>query len=603
MVKTKFRSKNKFLGRRKKPVKRLLSCNTPDDLTSVNKSASARKFDLMDVDLDSFSENEEDNIDTNCFTFAQVSSLNKLIRKFLCPACKQASLNVKIDVANSYGFASKARVICGECMTSIAEEVLSERVVSNNEAIGRSPFEINLRAAVAFRGIGCGHSALTEWGSIMNMPRLLAKTTFQSLQERVCEGSRKACNEVLQKTVEKVKMAYKKIGVVPDEDGNLDISVSFDGTWQRRGHSSHNGVASVIDLLTGLPIDVEVLSNHCSKCKNGPDESDPTYENWKKNHSSVCQKNFDGTSNAMEVECAKRIWSRSVEKYGLCYTTMLSDGDSKAYDTISTMEVYGKDKTVDKEECINHVSKRMGTALRNLVAEAKAKKKPIGGRGKLTKETMTKIQNYYGRAIKDNSGDTSMMKKRIFAILFHLSSTDAAPKHVHCPPGEQSWYFWQRAVAKGEVPGKHKEHEGLPVEIGQKLVPIFQRLIEESLLERCKQNRTQNANESLHNLIWRFCPKITYVGKKVIEMAVHLSICQFSVGATVKSLLLDILCLSPGKSLMDTAKRKSKDRIRSAEKACEEGAKKRRRKLRYEKATKQKKTSSHEGSSYKSGAF
>ena len=65
-------------------------------------------------------------------------------------------------------------------MTSIAEE-LSKRGVSNIEATGRSPFEITLRVAVAFRGIGCGHSALTEWGSIMNMPKLLTKTTFQSL--------------------------------------------------------------------------------------------------------------------------------------------------------------------------------------------------------------------------------------------------------------------------------------------------------------------------------------------------------------------------------------------------------------------------------------
>ena len=95
----------------------------------------------------------------------------------------------------------------------------------------------------------------------------------------------------------------------------------------------------------------------------------------------------------------------------------------------------------------------MGTALRNLVAEAKAQKKPIGGRGKLTKDMTAKIQNYYGRAIKDNSGDTSITKKRIFAILFHLSSTDAAPKQVHCPPGEKPWCSWQRAVAKSKVPG------------------------------------------------------------------------------------------------------------------------------------------------------
>jgi len=136
------------------------------------------------------------------------------------------------------------------------------------------------------------------------------------------------------------------------------------------------------------------------------------------------------------------------------------------------------------------------------------------------------------------------MKKSILAIIFHLSSNDAAPKHVHCPPGEKSWWFWQRAVAKYEAPRKHNDHKVLPVELGQKLAPIFQCLTE-SLLERYKQYHTQNANESLHNRIWWFCPKIAYVGRKLIEMAVYLSVCQFSVGVTVKSLVLELLCLSP----------------------------------------------------------
>ena len=70
---------------------------------------------------------------------------------------------------------------------------------------------------------------------------------------------------------------------------------------------------------------------------------------------------------------------------------MLSDGDSKAYHAISTVEVYGKEKTIENEECINHISKRLGTALQDLVAEAKAQMKPIWGRGKLTKEMMTII--------------------------------------------------------------------------------------------------------------------------------------------------------------------------------------------------------------------
>ena len=55
--------------------------------------------------------------------------------------------------------------------------------------------------------------------------------------------------------------AYSALGVQPDDQGILDIAVSYDGAWQRHGFSSHNGVGLVIDLLTGLPLDFEVLSN------------------------------------------------------------------------------------------------------------------------------------------------------------------------------------------------------------------------------------------------------------------------------------------------------------------------------------------------------
>ncbi len=164
---------------------------------------------------------------------------------------------------------------------------------------------------------------------------------------------------------------------------------------------------------------------------------------------------------------------------------------------------YGDNVNINKENCINHVSKRMGKALRGLTATSKAQKQSISGKGKLTNELIGKIQNYYGRAIKNNLNDIPLLKKRIFAILFHLSSSDTNPKHVHCPPGEKSWCFWQRALAKSETPGSHKSLETLPADIGKCLVPIFQRLSEDNLLRRCARGAIQNANESLHNVIWR----------------------------------------------------------------------------------------------------
>ena len=53
---------------------------------------------------------------------------------------------------------------------------------------------------------------------------------------------------------------------------------------------------------------------------------------------------------------------------------MLSDGDSKAYDSVIRDKPYGQDIVIKKEDCVNHIPNRMGTSLRNLVATSKAQR-------------------------------------------------------------------------------------------------------------------------------------------------------------------------------------------------------------------------------------
>ena len=396
---------------------------------------------------------------------------------------------------------------------------------------------------------------------------------------------------------------YAEVGVLPDNDNNLDIAVSFDGTWQKRGHSSHSGAAAVIEVLTGLPVDYEVLSNFCHQCLRAPDKDDSMYGEWKAKHVAKCGKNCEGTANSLEQECARLMWQRSMKKYGCRYTTMLSDGDSKSFGLLSDMNVYGDNVQIVKEECVNHVSIRMGTSLNNLVQECKALKQPITGKGKLTKEKILIIQNYYGCAIKDNAHDTLLMKKRIFAILFHLTSTDAHPKHHHCPPGERQWCFWKREEARGGNPGPHKEHESIPVDIGKKLVPIFQCLTEDSLLQRCKRGATQNPNESLHSVIWRFCPKLNYTGRKSLEAAICMALCQFSKGAMYRETLCKSLKINPGHYLIQGSLEKSIERVKKAEKSATKHSKQKRKQLKYSKLKKEKVQLTREGDIYKSGSF
>ena len=608
MARTKQRSKKPFLGRKKILRRRhektdlLATPMVQDSVKLVEpeaRSASERKLAYFGVTLESTQVKKEKETD-DCFMFVQKSSLSNLLSALLCPNCNTPGISFRNLKDKMSGFAVMGSLFCGTCEEVVEENYLCQRM--GNSRSMNVPFEINTRAVVAFRGIGCGFSSMQEWCGMMNLPCLMSQNVYRNHNKKIHDASVSTFNEVKQQSISAIFEAYKGIGETPGKDGILNIAVSFDGAWQRRGHSSHNGVAAVIDLLTGLPCDYEVLSNFCLKCKiaaSSPESSESFYNK----HAGNCPKNFDGSANAMEVECALRMWRRSVQENNLQYTVMLSDGDSKAYDSVVSDKPYGESISIEKEDCVNHVSKRMGTALRNLVATSKVQKQSLAGKGKLTLEKITKIQNYYGRAIKDNANDVELMKKRIFAILLHLSSSNEHPKHVHCPTGATSWCFWQRAVSKGEIPETHSEHETLPAEIGKKLVPIFQRLSEENLLKRCARNKTQNPNESLHNIIWKYCPKTMFVGRVTMETAVSLAICQFSVGSSFRSTLCRVLGIEPGYYLEQSSNEKDAKRLKKSFKASTEIAKSRRKQLKYRKAAQENKKKVAEGEMYAAGSF
>lgn len=112
---------------------------------------------------------------------------------------------------------------------------------------------------------------------------------------------------------------YASIGEHPDPVTNyLDIAVTFDRTWTKWGHTSHIGVGFIIDAEIGSAINFKVLCNTCGVC-NSKEESIPSQEEmdtWMERHKVRCHKNYDGKSDAMEAEAAKRMWQRST-KYNL----------------------------------------------------------------------------------------------------------------------------------------------------------------------------------------------------------------------------------------------------------------------------------------------
>ena len=125
--------------------------------------------------------------------------------------------------------------------------------------------------------------------------------------------------------------------IIENDAGECGISI--DGTWQKRGYSSHNGVVTAISLDTKKCLDVEVLSDKCQQClkwskKQNAKSKKPT-TNARSNHTE--------SSGSMETAGALRIFERSCATKGLKYKDMLGDGDLSTYSAILESKPYGED--------------------------------------------------------------------------------------------------------------------------------------------------------------------------------------------------------------------------------------------------------------------
>lgn len=94
------------------------------------------------------------------------------------------------------------------------------------------------------------------------------------------------------------------------------------------------------------------------------------------------------------------LWERSVEKCKFRDVTVVSDGVSKGFVAVRNLGLY----EVTKEECINHVAERLGTALLQI--------EKLGGKNKgaLTKNKVMRLANYFGKCIKQESNVQDMRR-------------------------------------------------------------------------------------------------------------------------------------------------------------------------------------------------
>ncbi|GFX70541.1 uncharacterized protein TNCV_875151 [Trichonephila clavipes] len=140
-----------------------------------------------------------------------------------CLQCGATGLNLSCE-ENCSGGAVELDIICDIC--SYSYNFCSSKKCKAE--IGKpSTYEVNTRLIYAMRCIGKGAT------------------------KDVCDAT--------------MKDAVKE--AVQENQNIRDIPVAVDGTWQKRGYSSMNGVVTVTSVDTGKVIDTEILSKHCV-CKD-----------------------------------------------------------------------------------------------------------------------------------------------------------------------------------------------------------------------------------------------------------------------------------------------------------------------------------------------
>ena len=102
----------------------------------------------------------------------------------------------------------------------------------------------------------------------------------------------------------------------------------------------------------------------------------------------------------------------------------------------------------------------------------------------------------------------------------------------HNPPDKISWCRFKVAAYENSTPESHNSYN-IPRDLAKYVHPVYMRLANRELLERCTLGATQNQNESLNNVIWLRASKTQFLGLSTVELAASTAVLDFNGGKEV----------------------------------------------------------------------
>jgi hypothetical protein len=206
--------------------------------------------------------------------------VNKLVKCKFCNS--ENSITVTESVGARKGLATKLNLSYSECGS-----VKSTMTSKLNKHRG---YEVNWRLVCGLRCFRKGDKSAQTLCAVMNLPPPSLK--FSAQNKHISESAREIAVACMRAA------ALEAVGL---NDGYVAV---FDGSWQKRSHTSLNGIVLATLLDTGKIIVGEVLSKHCQLCVSS----------MGKEHK--CTENYDGYGGWMEVNGALGIFG-ALNKQGM----------------------------------------------------------------------------------------------------------------------------------------------------------------------------------------------------------------------------------------------------------------------------------------------
>ena len=461
-------------------------------------------------------------------------------------------------------------IVVAEFPATLPVGVTALDSINNKSVRVKGKSEINKRALMAVHTTSASWEDFRLMCSILDLKppdKNMSKTQlsmFMSASTTLAKRSMKFAGEE----------AYSHAAAVGDSPSGLrECAVSFDASWHRRGHYSNQGFAAAIETVSGKILDYSLYDRVCYSCSKWPESRRSSFpeefEDYWSAHKEFCTANFKGTSQSMESTGAIDVWRRSIETHNLAYGTYIGDGDSSSFKNLLQSDPYSGKVPIRKEECIGHVQKRLKKRLM----------KKCSGSTSLSQCKADRIAHLYALVVIQHRGQTAAeIRDGLQVLLIHTKED-----HDHCPFGGDSWCYLQKKVALYESEGGHappttREPYLSPPEFAR-AVEVFKLFGSLSFCSTITLGKTQNSNESLHNMLWHNSPKSKHVGQKSLVASTALAVLSFNDGSLSYSRVMEELGLTISHHTILYLSRR--DRLRNLEKArrVKETQKRRRRQM------------------------